>query len=104
MNTSELSAEKKGAKQGSKTELALQKAARGGEADWMVAARTGLHLLLRAKIDPSLRQAVLGVTAAYAQLASPSWLWVSTPSLWWWPLHLYARPSRLVAPETLTPD
>ena len=65
--------------QGSKAERSLQKAARGGEADWMVAARVGLHLLLRAKLSPSLRQAVLGVTASYAQLASPAWLLVSSP-------------------------
>jgi hypothetical protein len=63
--------------QGSKSERALQEAAKGGDVDWMVAARTGLHLLLRARLAPSIRQAVLGVTAAYAQLASPSWLWVT---------------------------
>ena len=43
----------------------------------MAEARTGLQVLLQARLAPSQRQAVLRLTAALLQISAPSWLLVS---------------------------
>ena len=46
---------------------------------WMPEARAGLKTLLQAKLDPTLRQAVLTVISKLAALGPPTWLRVRPP-------------------------
>lgn len=58
-------------------EARLQEMAQRGQAVWMLDAQKGLQVLLRAKMGPSHRQAVLLLVAYLSRLSSPAWLLVS---------------------------
>ena len=63
--------------QGTEGESHLRVAAAGGDADWTAQARPGLHIMLQSKVGPAQRQALLQLTSALAQIASPVWLLAS---------------------------
>ena len=63
--------------QGTEGESQLRLAAAGGDADWAAQARAGLHVMLQSKVGPAQRQALLQLTSALTQIASPAWLLAS---------------------------
>ena len=63
--------------QGSKEEALLQQTFKASnEEHWSSAARQGLMVMLRAKLPPARRQAVLKLVAYYAQFTQSLWLLV----------------------------
>ena len=59
---------------------------------WPAAARRGLHTVMRSRVGPEQRQAVLHVAAALAQLGGHAWL-LPRQAYPVWPNHTPPPPS-----------